>query len=434
MRSIQRLFLVLSSTLTLTAPAHASGRLSVNPIKANAIDDGRLVIYQDSGWEVRMSPSPLDNVFEDRYVVSFANGKITSNDLERFGPVEAVAGNQFAVLKVAEDEVLPLSGFLHERGLPCGSLFQLRGDPVFGVEPAAPAAIHAIGTLKQDVLAATSTVDPERIRGTVSDLSSIHTRHSSSPTGQTVADLLAREYRALAGARDDVQIETFEHAGKTTQPSLVVRIIGRTKPDELIILGSHIDSIAYMSGTSGRSPGADDNASGTATNLEIFRVLMQQNWSLERTLEIHGYAAEEQGLVGSQDMAKKYRDQAKNVVAMVQHDMNIYRSGPADKIWLVSNNTNAALNTQLGQLIDQYAGVTWGTKVLSGGNSDHYSWTRQGYAAAFPFEDPANYNPHIHTTGDDLTNGTAFSQAAAFAKLGIAYVAHFAGNGLATRR
>ena len=243
-----------------------------------------------------------------------------------------------------------------------------------------------------------------------------------------MASLLKEKYLAVAIGRSDVTVEFFDHGSKTPQNSIIVRIIGKTLPDEIVILGSHIDSVNMMGGSSSRSPGADDNASGTSTNFEIFRLLMANGIHPDRTIEIHGYAAEEMGLVGSQDMAQKYKAAGKNVVTMVQHDMNLFKAaGAPDKIWFVTNNTLDTFNTALGALIDQYVGVQWGKKALSGGDSDHTSWRRQGYVTSFPFEDPASYNHKIHTENDTLANANAMTQVVAFAKLGLAYLTHYAG-------
>jgi hypothetical protein len=81
----------------------------------------------------------------------------------------------------------------------------------------------------------------------------------------------------------------------------------------------------------------------------------------------------------------------------------------------------------MGALVDKYVGVQWGKKSLSGGDSDHTSWRRQGYVTSFPFENPGSYNHRIHTSGDSLDNAGAMTQVAAFAKLGIAYLSHYAG-------
>ena len=63
---------------------------------------------------------------------------------------------------------------------------------------------------------------------------------------------------------------------------------------------------------------------------------------------------------------------AMNVVAMVQHDMDLWKAaGAPDKVWFVNNNTDSAFNDMMGQLVDGYAGMAWGKASLSGGSSDH---------------------------------------------------------------
>ena len=108
--------------------------------------------------------------------------------------------------------------------------------------------------------------------------------------------------------------------------------------------------------------------------------------------------------------------------------MNLFKEdGAPDKIWFVTNNSLDSFNNALGTLIDRYVGVQWGKKSLSGGDSDHTSWKRQGFVTSFPFEDPAAYNHQIHTSRDSLESASAMTQVSAFAKLGIAYLSHYAG-------
>ena len=73
------------------------------------------------------------------------------------------------------------------------------------------------------------------------------------------------------------------------QPSVIARIRGNgANANELVILGAHEDSI--NGGANGRSPGADDDASGSATVLEVFRVLVQNGFRPRRTVEFHAYS------------------------------------------------------------------------------------------------------------------------------------------------
>ena len=68
----------------------------------------------------------------------------------------------------------------------------------------------------------------------------------------------------------------------------------------------------------GRSPGADDAGSGTVTLLEAFRILSAAGFRPRHPLEFHWYALEEVGLVGSAELASRYRDEGREVYGMME--------------------------------------------------------------------------------------------------------------------
>lgn len=391
----------------------------VNPERIIHIEANTMVIKDSDAKE-----TDFDNVF----VVNVYNWFAVPEWLPEFGEVLAFEPGQYAIMRLIPERVELLSAKLHTLGYACGVLIKLNGNPVSLEMAVTPTPILPVAVRDVRVEGYTAKISADGIKANIEFLSSMHTRHHSSPTGQQVADLLAEKYETMRMGRNDVTIATYSHGTRTPQKSLVVRIEGKTRPSEVLVLGSHLDSISQFAGSSGRSPGADDNASGTSTNMEIFRVLMEEGVSFDRSIEIHAYAAEEIGLVGSQDIATRYKNDGVNVIAMLQHDMTLWKAaGTEDKIWFVSNNTEAGFNSLLSKLADHYAGIAWGTAVLSGGSSDHASWTRAGFSAAFPFENPRAYNNHIHTANDTLVNANAFSQAAGFARLGLGYLAHFGG-------
>src|SRR5690606_31673746 len=152
------------------------------------------------------------------------------------------------------------------------------------------------------------------------------------------------------------------------------------------IVGGHADSIAGMFGGGGRSPGADDNASGIATITEVIRILMNNNFKPKRTIQFMGYAAEEVGLLGSKEIATNYKRELKKVVGVMQLDMTLHK-GTIDKdIVMMADFTNQAQNEFLGRLIDEYVKVSWGYSRCGYGCSDHASWTANGFPASMPFE------------------------------------------------
>jgi len=384
-----------------------------------------LVIYSDVNSVVIKEASAKEVDFDNIFVVNFYNWFAEPEWINEYGEVLAFEPGRYGVMRLLPEKTEELSARLHQLGFACGVLVKLSGDPVVLESALTPVPVIPVTTRDPRIESAVAKVSADNIRTNIEFLSNIHTRHHASPTGQQIADLLAEKYETMRMGRNDVTIATYSHGTRTGQNSLIVRIEGKTRPSEVIILGSHLDSIAMFGG---RSPGADDNASGTSTNMEVFRVLMEDGIAFDRTLEIHAYAAEEVGLVGSQDIATRYKNDGVNVISMVQHDMTLWKAeGTEDKIWFVTNNTESGLNEMLTKLVDSYVGLSWGKAPLSGGSSDHASWTRAGFAAAFPFENPSAYNRHIHTANDTIQNANAFNQAAGFAKLGISYVAHFGG-------
>lgn len=98
--------------------------------------------------------------------------------------------------------------------------------------------------------------------------------------------------------------QPFERSGKTYKN--VVGIIPGNDPilkDEYIIIGAHYDHLGVRDGQIYN--GADDNASGTATIIEMARILKSQQNSLKRSVIIAAFDAEEIGLLGSYDLSKK---------------------------------------------------------------------------------------------------------------------------------
>jgi leucyl aminopeptidase len=97
-------------------------------------------------------------------------------------------------------------------------------------------------------------------------------------------------------------------------------------------------------------------------------------------------------------------------------------------MWFVTNDTDSSFNKELQDLVNHYQKLPVAEKAVFGGTSDHRSWTSRGFKASFPFEDASSYNGKIHTTGDTSAYSGNFPLAAEFAKLGLAYFAHYAGK------
>lgn len=105
-------------------------------------------------------------------------------------------------------------------------------------------------------------------------------------------------------------------------------VVMKLQPDNSkgeIIIGAHYDHLG-MGVLGSRTPsrkevhnGADDNASGIASILEIARLISQKKDSLKSTIVIAAFSAEERGLIGS----KKFADSLKNLNRIPQLMINL---------------------------------------------------------------------------------------------------------------
>ena len=313
------------------------------------------------------------------------------------------------------------------------------------------------------------SIDAIEIGKTIQSFSGFKTRYHRSPEAIKAQEWLKSQWEELAQNRSDVSVELYPHPEEVTpMPSVVATIKGTTHPEEIIVLGAHADSIVYPSdeeierlfgeeteklhaeenppeegseeerrvirsrvlaiignmNLEGRSPGADDNASGIATITEILRVLMHHNYRPTRTIMFMGYAAEEIGLIGSEDIATSFKEEDRKVISALNFDLTNYRGSPDLDLVMMSNGTSSKQNKFLEEIIGIYLPeITWEYEDQCDGCSDHASWHEAGFRVSMLTE--ARYDeitPELHKSTDtfEASGGTA-EHSVTFAKLGLAF-------------
>ncbi|MDX1327091.1 MAG: M28 family peptidase [Arenibacter sp.] len=92
--------------------------------------------------------------------------------------------------------------------------------------------------------------------------------------------------------------------------------------DEFVIVGAHYDHIGIVSPVAGDSiaNGANDNASGTTTVMEIARYFGETRAN-KRSLIFALFSAEEKGLLGSKHLAQKLKQEELNLYLMLNFEM-----------------------------------------------------------------------------------------------------------------
>lgn len=95
-----------------------------------------------------------------------------------------------------------------------------------------------------------------------------------------------------------------------------------TLKNEYILIGAHYDHIGIITIDKGDAiaNGANDNASGTATVMELARYFGAKKTN-KRSLIFALFSAEEKGLLGSEHLAKKLKAQNLNLYTMLNFEM-----------------------------------------------------------------------------------------------------------------
>ncbi|WP_462418776.1 M20/M25/M40 family metallo-hydrolase [Kytococcus sp. Marseille-QA3725] len=277
-------------------------------------------------------------------------------------------------------------------------------------------------------------VKEERIRQSITDLSTNWpNRYYSSSHGKQASAYVHDAWTKIAGDREDVKVAYDESCGSDcgVQQNVTMTVEGTENPDEIVVIGAHFDSVSDSGqGDDMDAPGADDNASATATVTEIAQVALANGWKPKRTVVFAAYAAEEVGLVGSNAMAQSYASEGKNVVGVLNMDMTNYDGGSTDMA-LMQDNVNTELNAFNEEVFNTYLepkGMTLGALECGYGCSDHASWTSAGYPATMMSE--SELFPQLHTPQDTLENtgGTA-EHSVKFAQFGLAFLGEMAKTG-----
>ena len=350
---------------------------------------------------------------------------------------EARQGDVVAT-RLATSDIPRLTEMLHDRWMRCPGFMAHadHADALRALEAAtAPAATEGTSgfiidqaPLVGDLI---SRLDQTRILQTIEHLSTqFPNRYWQHPSGVASATWIRDQWQSFAAGRPDVTVEFYEHPG-WAQPSVILTIEGVGLPNEVVVLGGHQDSIAPGSSNPNFSaPGADDNASGIATLTEVIRVAMGASYRPARSVQFMAYAAEEVGLLGSQEIAGAYAAANVDVVAVLQLDMTAYH-GSVQDVGFLSDFTNAPLTSFAKDVLDTYQPeIQWVDTACGYACSDHAAWHLEGYPAVMSAESiVGQHNPTIHSTSDVTgTFGGTADHSIKFARLATALMAEIAGN------
>eukprot|EP01080_Neovahlkampfia_damariscottae_P002674 gene2674-3870_t len=261
----------------------------------------------------------------------------------------------------------------------------------------------------------------------VEDLSNFHNRYYQSETGVKASLWLKDQFEKVisklpAERKKMFKVHLVPHRNYP-QRSVICTMEGKSLKNEVVVIGGHIDSINAANRTTGKAPGADDDASGISTVFESFRILAQSDFTPERSIHFMAYAAEELGLLGSQDVAQNYKTKQIPVHAVLQLDMTGYVYQNQKKVAITRDRfSDENLGNFVIKMIEEYTKVGHAVVACAHGCSDHASWTRAQYRALYtPSRNvPQGLNPNAHKVTDTLDK-LDFTRMKEFVKVALAF-------------
>jgi hypothetical protein len=144
----------------------------------------------------------------------------------------------------------------------------------------------------------------------------------------------ADQLRRLHQRGETLKLSLMSEAGfrgEARSGNVILELIGREKPDEIVLIGGHLDS--WDLGT-----GAIDDGAGVAITTAAAALIAQLPERPRRTIRVVMFGAEEAGLLGARSYAQRHADEVANHVLATESDFG------ADSIWQLASSVNPDAN------------------------------------------------------------------------------------------
>jgi Zn-dependent M28 family amino/carboxypeptidase len=205
-------------------------------------------------------------------------------------------------------------------------------------------------------------------------------------------DAAARAIRLLrAGAALSLTVALDIQRGPAYQSYNVIgEIRGRTRPEEIVVIGAHLDS--WDLGT-----GALDNGANVAMVLDIARQIRRLGLTPARTIRFALWNGEEQNLNGSYGYTLAHAAEMDRHVMASSYDIGtgritgFFTGGRADLVAVVERALLPVAGLgPFGQVNVPIVGT------------DNYDFMMQGVANLVANQESANYGPNYHARSDEF--------------------------------
>lgn len=207
----------------------------------------------------------------------------------------------------------------------------------------------------------------------------------SSPDADQLNLMLKRDNNVVL----QIKMSPQSH-GYATSYNVIAEITGSSKPDEIVLIGAHLDS--WDEGT-----GALDDGAGVGIVTAAGKLIQDLPQKPARTIRVVLYAAEELGMIGGKAYAKAHQDELAQHYIAAESDFGGGRIYQID--YRVATKAFEAVLTLSAPMAAN--GVTMGTNTASGG-PDVSMLPKQGVPVASLRQDGRDYFDYHHTPNDTL--------------------------------
>ena len=220
--------------------------------------------------------------------------------------------------------------------------------------------------------------------------------------------------RLLAKDRVTMQFTLTNRIRENVQvPNVVAEIPGSEHPDEVVIVGGHLDS--WQPGT-----GAQDNGTGVAGVIEAARAIQALHRPARRTIRFILFGGEEEGLLGSHAYVNQHITELPNIDAVLVTDSG---SQPARGWYVMGREDERSSLAAISPLLEGLGanGVSSNADYLY--QTDHADFDLLGVPSLVLWNDQDVYDTLHHKANDtfdsviekDLTQGVTMVTVTAYA-------------------
>ncbi len=192
----------------------------------------------------------------------------------------------------------------------------------------------------------------------------------------------------------------------TWQYNVIATVTGSQYPDSLYIIGAHYDAILNPPGNPWLgSPGADDDASGVASLLEMGRVITKRSFTPKSSIVLIAFGAEELNMDGSQNYATRASLGNKKIKWMLNNDMISYENHPNQGDWkvnLMDYANSGDLRVSAENYVSMYTDLGKAHDSTANKEGDSYNFYLKGYKAIFFISSAST--PYYHQLTDVVGN------------------------------